>query len=313
MSAPSGSGGAGRRLGVDVGGTKCRAVVLDGDTVIGDRRQATPRGPGSALVLLDALAQLVIDMVDECGPVESVGIGVPGLVTDDGVLRAAPNLDGVANLEVRRRLESSLGRPVVVDNDATCATLAEWRLGAGRGTDDLLLVTLGTGIGGGIVSGGAVRRGANGFAGEFGHIPMDPRGPDCPCGRRGCWERYASGSGLVQLATGRTLGGVPVTSGEQVLAGVRSGDSVATALLDEFAMWVARGLAGLVNALDPAVVLIGGGLVADADRLIPLVEHHFRLAIYQPEHRPLPLLRAAQLGERAGAIGAALLGEGPKR
>src|SRR5439155_4267659 len=119
----------------------------------------------------------------------------------------APNLPGVAELPLRARLSLRLGLPVQVDNDATCAAWAEREAGAGRGADDMVLVTLGTGIGGGLVRGGALDRGAHGFAGEIGHMVVDPHGPPCPCGRTGCWERFASGSGLGRLARDAAHGG----------------------------------------------------------------------------------------------------------
>ncbi|MGB1727527.1 MAG: ROK family protein, partial [Ilumatobacteraceae bacterium] len=154
----------GFRLGVDVGGTKCLGVVLDDSgEVIDEARQPTPRGPGSLPLLIDTLVGMVADAEHRVGPVSTVGIGVPGLVTYAGVLRAAPNLDGVADFDVSGLLSARVEQPVRVDNDATCGTLAEWRLGAGRDSDDMMLVTLGTGIGGGVVAGGALQRGAHGF------------------------------------------------------------------------------------------------------------------------------------------------------
>ena len=132
---------------------------------------------------------------------------MPGLITLDGVLRSSPNVPTVTELDVAGRLGERLGRRVAVSNDATCAALAEWRTGAGRGVDDMVMVTLGTGIGGGVVAAGRLVVGANGFTGEFGHMVVDPDGPPCVCGRRGCWERYASGSGLAQLARAAAVGG----------------------------------------------------------------------------------------------------------
>ncbi|HSJ91650.1 MAG TPA: ROK family protein, partial [Ilumatobacter sp.] len=136
-----------RTVGIDVGGTKCLGVVLDDrGEIVGEERRPTPRGAGSLPVLIDTLAELA----DVLGPFDEIGVGVPGLVTRDGVLRAAPNLDGVADFDVAGLLGARLGRRVHVDNDATCATAAEWLFGSARGATDLVLVTLGTGIGGGL-------------------------------------------------------------------------------------------------------------------------------------------------------------------
>ena len=147
--------------------------------------------------LIDA-SRHVLDEVEAkgLGAVAAVGVGLPGLVDLDGTLRAAPNLHGGVGAAIRGPLADALGFPVVVDNDANCAAWAEVVAGAGRGEGHVVLVTLGTGIGGGIVVDGRLQHGAHGFAGEPGHMVVDPDGPLCPCGRHGCWERYASGNGL---------------------------------------------------------------------------------------------------------------------
>ena len=305
-----------RRVGIDVGGTKALGVVLDasGDVVAQDRR-ATPRGEGSVEALVDTLVELAFSL----GVEHSLGIGVPGLVSRDGHLRAAPNLDGVADLPIGDLLTDRLGVEVHVDNDATCATVAEWHNGAGAGSDHMMLVTLGTGIGGGLVADGRLRRGAHGFAGEFGHMVVDPNGPRCPCGRRGCWERYASGSGLAMLAreaaVGHRLrsvveraGGDPqAVRGEHVLAAAIEGDADALVVVDDFARWVALGLSNLTNAFDPDRFVLGGGLAAGAEVYLGPISRWYGELLYQPELRPVPEIVFARWGPLAGAVGAALL------
>lgn len=304
-----------RTIGIDVGGSKCLGVVLDDGQVLTESRRPTPRGEGSLPQLIETLAELATEL----GPYEHLGVGVPGLVTHEGVLRAAPNLDGVADFDVAGLLAERLSHPVEVDNDATCAALSEWSYGIGRGTTDMVLVTLGTGIGGGLVVGGRLQRGAHGFAGEYGHMVVDPDGPPCPCGRRGCWERYASGSGLARLAreaaVGRRVdrvlqlaGGDPeAVRGEMVQQAAREGDAAALAVIDDFGRWVALGLVNLTNALDPEMFVLGGGLAAGADLYLDSIRRWFRELLYQPELRPLPAVAFASSHERAGAIGAALL------
>jgi glucokinase len=318
----TGSARPARRVGIDVGGTKAQGVALDADgTVVATAQRPTPRGDGSLPRLITTLA----DLADELGPGPEhdagIGVGVPGLVTRAGVLRAAPNLDGVAEFDVAGQLGERLGCRVLVDNDATCATVAEWQLGAGRGVDSMLLVTLGTGIGGGLVANGAVQRGVNGFAGEFGHMVVDPNGPRCPCGRQGCWERYASGSGLAMLAreaaTGRRLanvvrhagGDAQAVRGEHVQAAAREGDPEALAVIDDFARWVALGLANLTNAFDPEMFVLGGGLAAGSDLYLDPIVQWFGELLYQPHLRPVPRVEFARWGPLAGAVGAALLPE----
>ena len=307
-----------RRVGIDVGGTKAQAVVLDATgEVVETAQRPTPRGDRS----LEALIEVLFELADEVGHEGSIGVGVPGLVTRRGVLRAAPNLDGVADFAIAELLTERFGTDVFADNDATCATVAEWLLGAGQGTSDMILVTLGTGIGGGIVANGALTRGHNGFAGEFGHMVIDPSGPLCPCGRRGCWERYASGSGLAMLAreaaTGHRLrqvvrhaGGDPqAVRGEHVQAAARDGDHEALAVIDDFSRWVAIGLANLTNALDPEMFVLGGGLAAASDLYLEPIRRWFGDLLYQPHLRPIPRVEFARLGPLAGAVGAALLPE----
>ena len=282
-----------RSAGVDVGGTKCLAVLLDDDgTVLKSDRVPTPEGPQLASTLCDLLASL--------GEFDSVGVGVPGLITPQGVIRSSPNMRGAVEIPLADQLRSMLSVPVTVDNDATAAAYGEWQVGAGRGATDLWMVTLGTGIGGGLVSGGQVQRGAHGYAGEIGHMVVEIDGELCPCGLRGCWERYAPGSALSRLAGGER--------GEVVIDRVRSGDHEASAALDRFARYVAIGLVNLTNATDPDVVVIGGGVIVSGEVVMPRIEQHFHSLLYAPEHRAHPRLVAAQLGERAGAIGAALLG-----
>jgi len=303
-------------VGIDVGGTKCLGVALDRNgEIVNEDRRPTPRGPGSLPRLIDTLAELASTL----GPYDALGVGVPGLVTRDGVLRAAPNLDGVADFDVAGLLGERVGHHVRVDNDATCAAVSEWMFGAAKGVDNMVLVTLGTGIGGGLVLSGQLQRGRNGFAGEYGHMVVDPDGPPCPCGRRGCWERYASGSGLARLAReaaiGRRVsrvldlaGGDPeAVRGEMVQQAAREGDSDSLAVIDDFGRWVAVGLVSLSNALDPEMFVLGGGLAAGADLYLDPIKRWYQQLIYQPELRPMPRVEFAAWSERAGAVGAALL------
>ncbi len=283
---------SGRTVGIDVGGTKCLGVALDGNgEIIAEDRRPTPRGDGSLPKLIDTLAELA----GALGPYDHLGVGVPGLVTHEGVLRAAPNLDGVADFDVAGLLGERVGHHVFVDNDATCAAVSEWMYGAGRGSTDMVLVTLGTGIGGGLVAGGKLQRGNHGFAGEYGHMVVDPDGPPCPCGRRV--------SRVLEIA-----GGDPESvRGEMVQQAAREGDPDAQAVIDAFGRWVALGLVNLTNVLDPERFVLGGGLAAGADLYLDPIRKWFRELIYQPELRPMPDVAFARWNERAGAVGAALL------
>ncbi|MDP5328043.1 MAG: ROK family protein, partial [Litorivicinaceae bacterium] len=215
-------------------------------------------------------------------------------------------------------LSERLGTQVWVDNDATCATVAEWSAGAAMGCQDVVVVALGTGNGGGIIAGGQLIRGAHGFAGEIGHMIVEPDGPLCPCGRRGCWERYASGNGLAHIARQAAEGGkqkcilelagsIELIRGEHVVRAVTMGDAEALLIIDEFAHWIALGLANLTNALDPEMFVIGGGVAASGDVFLDPVRRAFSEILYAPTLRPHPKVVVAHFGEQAGAIGAALL------
>lgn len=308
-------------LGLDVGGTKVLGVALDPSDparILAEARLPTPIGgeglPDTLLELADVLSG------DLSGSeVAAIGVGVPGLVDRTGMLHLGAHLSRIADLPLEAILRERTGLPAVVDNDANCHAVAEQRAGAAAGSVEAVMITLGTGIGTGIISTGRLVQGTNGFAGEAGHMVVDPTGPPCPCGRRGCWERFASGSGLGRLARDAALGGrlsVAVTlaggdaddvRGEHVTVAARQGDPECLAVLDDFAWWIGLGLANVVNLLDPAKIVIGGGLVEAADLLLEPVQRHLdRLVMGAGERPPVPVV-AAELGEQAGAIGAALL------
>lgn len=308
------------RVGVDLGGTKLLGVAVDGATgaIVATHRAETPLGGPDIVSSIDAVVRALDDQIG--GPAVSVGVGAAGLVDERGILRFAPNLPGVIDLDLPGALGERLGRPVLVDNDVTCSAVAEHRLGAARGVDDAVVVALGTGIGGAVIADGAIRRGAHHMAGEFGHLLVDPVGPPCGCGRRGCWEQFASGNALGRLTTewaaaGRLpavverVGDPAQVRSEHLTAAAVGGDADALALLDEFARWVAVGLAGLVNILDPRLVVLGGGLVAVGEPLLGPVQRHLDGLAVGAGHRPHVPVVAASAGPASAAVGAALLGE----
>lgn len=312
----TGAGAELSAIGVDVGGTKLRAVRLDeGGAMATDPTQASPRDGSS----------LVAEIVASAGRLSrgistAVGVGVPGLVDAAGVVRFAPNLHGVEGYELAATLRDALpGASVWVGNDATAACWAEHSQGAGRGSGEVLMITLGTGIGGGVVSGGRLIEGINHYAGEFGHMVVDPHGPRCPCGKQGCWERFASGSGLGALGREMAIageaprvvelaGGDPETvRGEHVTAAAAEGDPAAIDIMRRFAWWVALGLSNLANALDPEIIVLGGGLVSAGDVLLEPTRAAFTDLVEAPSVRGDVRIEPAALGVEAGAIGAALL------
>lgn len=304
--------GAPFSIGLDMGGTKCAGVLLSADDVVlAEFARPTPGREGRDAVLhtLETVAATLFDVAAQHGGcVTSLGVGVPGMITRSGELRFAGHLGGYVGLPLPALLQERFGVPVSVDNDNTCAGFAEWVAGAGQGHEDLLFVGFGTGIGGGIVSGGRLQRGAHGFAGEIGHITLDAAGPVCTCGRQGCWELYASGTALGRQ--GSDAFGAPMTGIEVMEAGV-SGRAEAVAVLDQFCRHIARGLVDLIMVLDPASVVLGGGVLTRHDVLLPLIRDGVRELIGSAaELWPLPDIQVARFGPRAAAMGAAFISRG---
>ncbi len=318
---------AGVTYGIDIGGTKVLGLALGAaDEVVGEARVPTPRGSRSivgshvagAVALVVAQLDGTLDAPGHAADAP-VGVGAPGMVDRQGRLCFAPNLPQAHGVDWTKLIGDELpGRAVVIENDANLAVLAEHRLGAARGYDHVVMVTLGTGIGGGIVIDGRVQVGAAGFAGEIGHMVVDPAGPACPCGRRGCWERFASGAGLGVLAREAALagrldevvrraGGDPESvRGEDVSAAAADGDTGARAVIEEVGTWVGFGLANLACVLDPECFVLGGGVVEAGSLLIDAARASFTSLLEGGDRRPRAVIVPATFGERAGAVGGAL-------
>jgi glucokinase len=308
-------------IGLDIGGTKILGVVLAADgTVLAELREPSPVQAFDALV--DACARLVDRLAAEADASDApVGVGAAGLVDLHGRLAYAPNIPGVRDAPIQDALARATGRHVVVDNDANVAALGEIACGAAIGLRTALLVTLGTGIGGGIIVDGDIYRGANGYGGEIGHVTVERDGPLCACGERGHWEAIASGNALGRMARelvergggaeilAQAGGVVDAVSGVEVEVAARSGDADALALLGRYADNIAIGLANLANILDPEVIVIAGGMVELGPLLFEPLVAAFNERIEGGEYRPDVPIRPAALGERAGAIGAAVLAQ----
>ena len=280
--------------------------------------EMAPKGAAGPAAVLAATPRAVEEAT--APPALPLGVGCPGMVDRRGKVHFSPNLHGADGVDLRAELVKRRppGADTFVYNDATSACWAEYTRGAAAGARTALMITLGTGIGGGLVIDGHLAEGANGFAGEVGHVIVDPHGPPCPCGKRGCWERFASGSGLGRLAReaaegGRVAraaalaGGDPeAVRGEHLTAAALEGDPDALEVLKEFAGWVALGLANLTNVLDPSVIVLGGGLIEAAKVVIGPVRRAFWGLAEGAEARQVEIV-PAHFGERAGAVGAALL------
>jgi len=306
-------------IGVDVGGTKIAAglVTLDGE-VLATARRPTPSSDSDAVLAL--VATVVEELVPSAGePIVGVGVGVAGPVNAQrSHVYFAPNLHW-SKVDARAVLENSTGLPVVIENDGNVAAWGEFRFGAGVGTQDLVLVTVGTGIGGGIVLGGSLFRGAHGAAGEIGHVSFVPDGVPCGCGRLGCWEQYASGNALVrqtrELASHRRADAVSLLAmgdgtpegiqGVHITEAAMAGDPVASEGLRMLGVALGTGLANLSAVVDPEIFVIGGGVCEAGDLFLSSARETLHAKIIGGANRPVPAVVAATLGNQAGMVGAA--------
>jgi glucokinase len=303
-------------LGADIGGTKLAAGVVAPDgTVLSHVTEPTDLSLGPDGVL-DALAALCRRAVAEAGvdvaSVAGLGIACGGpLDPETGIVHSPPNLPGWDDVPVRDRLAEALrGLPAWIDNDATAGALAEWRFGAGRGCSDMVYLTISTGIGGGVVSGGRLLRGATGNGAELGHVSVRYDGWPCICGRRGCPEAFASGTNIARrareaLANGEASALPPDATAEDVAAAAEAGDAVARRVWDETTEVLGELVASILNAWDPQLVVLGGGVTDAGDSLIvPIRERALRLAL-SPATRASARIERAALGQGLGVVAAA--------
>lgn len=293
-------------VGIDVGGTHLRAAIVRADGADGPVHRGRSRTEDATTLVAD-LAEAAA-AVDPSGTLP-LGLGMAGLVTREGGFVYGPNV-GVADLPLAALVAAATGRAVTVLNDATAAALGEHRLGAGVGHDDVLLLTLGTGVGGGIVAGGRLLLGAHGFAAELGHVIVEDGGRDAPSGIPGTLEGYVAGDAVARAAAAAAARGEPGArplDAVGVVAAAGAGEPWAEALLVEAGRWLGVALASLTNALDPGVVVIGGGFgTAAAPWLLPAAGTALAARVLGGPRRPVPPVLVAALGDDAGLLGAGL-------
>ncbi len=293
-------------VGIDVGGTYLRAALVGPDGPRGPIARTASRTDDPEPLVADLVA--AAEALDPGGALP-VGVGMAGLVDRDGRFLYGPNV-GVADLPLGALLAAASGRRVTVQNDATAATIAEHRLGAAAGHADAVVLTLGTGVGGGLVLDGRIRIGAHGLAGELGHLIVAEGGRPAPSGIDGTLEAYASGRAVARAAAAaahRREPGARATDAVGVVAAAAAGEGWALGLLEDAGRWLGVALASLVNALDPAVVVIGGGFgTAAAPWLLPAAAGSFAPRVLGAPRRSVPPIRVAALGDDAGLIGAGL-------
>lgn len=306
----------GLAIGVDIGGTKLAAGVVDESGAIVDRERRDT--PGTDVTEIERVIVDVVNALAARHDVEAVGIGAAGWIANDhATVLFSPHL-AWRDEPLRDALAGRIHLPVVVENDANAAAWAEHRFGAARDLAVTVCVTLGTGIGGGLVAGGEVYRGAHGIACEYGHMTLVPDGLRCACGNQGCWEMYASGRALARdaqelarqspMAAARMVnlaGSVEEITGPVVTRAAADGDPAATSICTTVGRWLGRGLANLAAVIDPSVFVIGGGVSAAGELLLGPAREEFAHTLTGRGFRPQAVVVAAALGPDAGLVGAA--------
>ena len=305
-------------IGIDIGGTKVLGGVVTGTgEILATARRDTPREGGRALT--EAIANVANELAQQY-PVDSIGVSAAGFISSDRqTMLATPNISNWNGVNLVAELTEILHKKIVLENDANAAAWGEFKFGAGRGRNDLMMLTLGTGVGGGLILGGSVFRGAFGIGAELGHIRLVPDGQLCGCGIRGCLEQYASGSALLRHAReaidaspllARNLldrgdGTIEGLRGNHITEAARDGDPVAIAAFNTIATYLGAGIASLCAVIDPSCVVLGGGVI-DAGELFlgPTRDAALRLIPFSGKH-PYPEIVAAVLGNHAGLVGVA--------
>lgn len=313
-------------IGIDLGGTNIVASVVDDDyNIIGTSKTPT-NSPRSADEIFDDIADVCEEAVKAAGltmeNIDSVGMGTPGTVNQDGIIEFANNL-AFNNVPARTMLAKRINKPeekVFIENDANCAALGEAYAGCGNGAKDFVAVTLGTGVGSGVIIGGKIVNGVNYAGGECGHMVIVVDGEQCSCGRKGCWEAYASATALIRQ-TKKAMEEYPDSlmhklakeegkvSGRTAFDAMRLGDIAGIKVVDDYIKYVACGLINIVNALQPEIICIGGGICNEGETLMKPLRRFVQSERYSIHSKIQTKIVKAELGNDAGVIGAALLGK----
>lgn len=311
------------RIGVDLGGTNIATGIIDENYKIIGRGKVKTRAPRPAEEIFASIKEAADMAVADAGisyrEVSSIGIGTPGSVNKDtGTIEFSNNLK-FHNVPAKKMLEDLFGKPVYLENDANAAALGEAVAGCGNGVKDFVAVTLGTGVGSGIIIDGKIHRGSNFCGGEMGHMVINVDGIPCNCGRKGCWEKYASATALVSQAVEamegnkdsllwKTCNGdLNQVDGRSIFEALDMGDEVAKAVIDRYLYYVAVGIANIINALQPETVCVGGGISGQGEKILKPIREIIKSERYSVYADKQTAIVPAALGNDAGIIGAALL------
>ncbi len=313
------------RLGIDLGGTNIVAGVVDKKYKIVAKASCKTAVPRPESEICDSMAEVAKKAVEKAkitmDDIESVGIGVPGAVNPKtGVIEYSANLF-FHNWEVVEMMEERLGKKVHIENDANAAALGEYLAGSAKGTKNAVAITLGTGVGGGIIIDGKIYSGSNFAGAELGHMVIVKDGKECACGRRGCWETYASATGLIALTKQRILseklefsymlklcdGDINKVNGRTAFDAMRDGDPTAKAVVEEYISYLSCGLVNIINIFQPDVLCIGGGISNEGENLLGPVRSYVERERYTKHNDKQTVICKCTLGNDAGIIGAAYL------
>lgn len=313
------------RIGIDLGGTNIVAAVVNDEYEMVGKAKTPTATPRSAEEIFDDIAKVCKEAMAQAGvtikDIFSVGIGTPGTVNKEGVIEFANNL-GFVNVPAKEMLIERLGiENVYVDNDANCAALGEAQAGSGHGAKDFIAVTLGTGVGSGVIINGKIVAGINNAGGECGHSVIVVDGEPCTCGRKGCWEAYASATALINQTKAamekypdsvmhelvKANGGK--VDGRTAFDAMRRGDIAGIKVVDAYVKYVACGLINLVNIFQPETICIGGGICNEGETLLRPLRRYIDSERYSVYSKIQSKIVKAELGNDAGIIGAALLGD----
>lgn len=313
------------RLGIDLGGTNIVAGVVDEDYKIISKASCKTAVPRPESEICDSMAEVAQKAIEKAkltmDDIDSIGIGVPGAVNPKtGVIEYSANLF-FHNWEVVEMMEERLGKKVRIENDANAAALGEYLAGSAKGAKNAVAITLGTGVGGGIIINGKIYSGSNFAGAELGHMVIVKDGKECACGRRGCWETYASATGLINLTKQKILseklefsymlklcdGDINKVSGRTAFDAMRDGDPTARAVVEEYVSYLSCGLVNIINIFQPDVLCIGGGISNEGENLLAPVRAYVERERYTKHNDKQTLICTCTLGNDAGIIGAAYL------
>ncbi len=313
------------RIGVDLGGTNIAVGVVSEELKIVGRGKVKTKCPRPAEEIFDDIKVAIDVALNDAGvsidDVVSVGVGTPGSVNKaNGYIEFANNLD-FNQVPAKELLEARIGKPVYLDNDANCAALGEAVAGVGKGVKNFVAITLGTGVGSGIILDGKIVGGVNYAAGEMGHMVIVVDGEQCNCGRKGCWERYSSATALISQTKAAmeadkesgmwqlVNGNIEAVSGRTAFDAMRNGDATAKAVVDKYIHYLAAGVCNIINALQPEIVCVGGGIGHEGETILAPLRAEVEAQRYSVYAKKQTMIVGAELGNDAGIFGAALLDE----